>query len=192
MFRPRKGFIIKMHELPDPFGTYICATPDNKRRRKVHLMYVQVFNVSLIFRRFQFQCLVSSPERFRQKYDDGNNYGAKVPVHLSYDYEYSRMVCCNQANPNNGDVGHVNALAPKLQWAACGSVLDCKIKSVCFDEDRCRDNYKWLDPGPLPRGCTGWKLTEGDFGIFKCSTPGVTQYQPFLLNRGNMCKYSTF
>ncbi len=168
LFRPRKGFILKMHELLDPFGTYYCsASPDNNRRRKVHLI----------------------PERFRQKYDDSTNFGEnnKVPVHLSYDYEYNRMLCCNNGINNN-------ALAPKLQYSACGSVLDCKIKSVCFEEDRCGDiRHKWMDPGPLPRGCAGWKLNDGpdgDFGILKCSTPGkfdmeyiynIIFFNPFII-----------
>lgn len=73
------------------------------------------------------------------------------------------------------------------------------MKSACFEEDRCEQRLgnsgynptKWIDPGPLPPGCSGYRLRDdpnGDFGLFKCSTPGIAQYQPYLLNRGNICK----
>jgi hypothetical protein len=168
-FRPRKGFILKLGELSDPFGTYMCTTQDNKIRRTLHLI----------------------PERLKAKHDilNSNHLHGKVQVDISYDFEYNRILCCTGGSP----------YIPKLQWAGCGSVLDCKIKSVCFEEDQCEPRLggesgsvtHWLDPGPLPRGCAGWKLRNepnGDYGIFKCSTPGVSQYQPYILNRGNICK----
>lgn len=167
IFIPKKGFRLKMHELPDPYGSYMCTTYDNKRRRKINLI----------------------PERLKSKYEASSPLTGKIPVQFSYDYEFNRVLCCTGTS-----------FVPKLQWAGCGSVLDCKIKSVCFEEDRCEPRLasngngvsKWVDPGPLPKGCAGWKLRDddpnGDHGIFKCSSPGVSQYQPYLLNRGNICK----
>jgi hypothetical protein len=158
-FRPRIGFILKINELPDPFGTYMCLTPDKRGRRKVHLI----------------------PEQLKSKYDESSAYGTnKSPLHISYDHEYNRMVCCSGS-----------AVTPKLQWASCSSVLDCKIKSVCFEDDRCEESgRRWVDPGPVPKGCAATALTDGrDHGIFRCSTQGGnSQYQPYLLNRGHICE----
>lgn len=124
----------------------------------------------------------------KAKYDSINHVNGKIPVYFSYEYEYNRVLCCTGTN-----------FIPKLQWAGCGSILDCQVKSACFEEDRCEQRLgnsgynptKWIDPGPLPPGCSGYRLRDdpnGDFGLFKCSTPGIAQYQPYLLNRGNICK----
>lgn len=153
-----------MSELPSPFGTYVCATKPNvygtpKKTRRIHLI----------------------PEAFRYKYqneeatDDNNS----KDVRISYDFQYNRMLCCNNGSTDK---------TPRLEWAGCGSLLDCQIKSVCFDQQRCgAPTLKSRSPMvliPTPRGCSAQPLEE-ESGIFKCS--GI--YQPYLVNRGNVCKF---
>ena len=118
-------------------------------------------------------------------------YGdVSIPAQLlefSYDNRYHRMLCCS-----------ASGFAPKLTYAGCTSIVDCEIKSACFRENKCepRDDmssyynkYVGLDPP----GCTGASLRDdlnGDHGLFLCQDPtnSATEYQPFQLTHGNLCK----
>lgn len=37
-YNPRKGFKIRFKDFLDPWGTYLCVSDGNKKRRKVHLI----------------------------------------------------------------------------------------------------------------------------------------------------------
>lgn len=75
-------------------------------------------------------------------------------------------------------------------------MLDCEIKSACFNEDTCDDSITgkdlngWSkDVSHVPKGCVAHRLKlESDSGLLQCTAPGTSLYQPYLLNRGNICK----